>query len=66
MSGSNERRDQPGVGQQRRIDAVRDVPQLVNRVIEFVTELPQHCASLGLAALAGEVGSEGEPNPQRC
>ena len=44
---------------------MREVTQLVNQVVDVVTEPPQHRAGLGLAAISEAVGSEGEPDSQR-
>ena len=44
---------------------MRKVTQLVNEVVDVVTEPLQYRAGLGLAALGEAVGSEAEPDPQR-
>ncbi len=44
---------------------MREVTQLVNHVVDVVTEPLQYRAGLGLAALAEAVGSEAEPDSQR-
>ena len=44
---------------------MRQVAQLVDQAVEFVTEIPQHRAGLRLAALAEPVGSKAEPDSQR-
>jgi hypothetical protein len=44
---------------------VREVTDLVNHVVDVVTEALQYRAGLGLAALAEAVGSEAEPDSQR-
>ena len=44
---------------------MREVTQLVNHVVDVVTEPLQYRAGLSLAALAEAVGSEAEPNSQR-
>ena len=64
-TGRNQRRGQPEGGQQRRIDTAREVTQLVNHVVDVVTEPLQHRAGLGLAALAEAVGGEAELDSQR-
>src|SRR3954449_3383405 len=61
----NQRRGQPEGRQQRRIDSVRDVTDLVNHALDVVTEALQYRAGLGLAALAEAVGSDAEPDSQR-
>src|SRR3954451_5188003 len=61
----NQRRGQPEGGQQRWIDSVRDVTDLVNHALDVVSEALQHRAGLGLAALAEALGSEAEPDSQR-
>ena len=44
---------------------MREVTQLVNQVVDVVTEPLQYRAGLGLAALAEAVGCEVEPDSQR-
>ena len=44
---------------------MREVTQLVNQVVDVVTEPLQYRAGLGLAALVEAVGSEAEPDSQR-
>ena len=44
---------------------MREVTQLVDQVVDVVTEPLQYCAGLGLAALVEAVGSEAEPDSQR-
>ena len=44
---------------------MREATQLVNHVVDVVTEPLQYRAGLGLAALAEAVGSEAEPDSQR-
>src|SRR3954464_11811242 len=63
--GGNQRGGQPEGGQQRRIDSVRDVTDLVNHALDVVSEALQDRAGLGLAALAEALGSEAEPDSQR-
>ena len=63
QTGANQCRTQPVGGQQRRIDAVREIAQLINHVVDVVAEPLQYRAGLGLAALRKLVGSEAEPDP---
>ena len=44
---------------------MREVTQLVNQVVDVVTEPLQYRAGLGLAALVEAVGCEAEPDSQR-
>ena len=51
-------------GQQRRVDAVCEVTQLLDEVVDVVAEPLQYRAGLGLAALGEAVRSEAEPDSQ--
>ena len=63
VAGGAERVGQPAVHQQRRVDAVREVAQLLHRLLEVGRDLVEHLlggVGVGVGELAGEAGAHRE------